>query len=1501
MTDIEQSAPTPVQKNKIWHWARIALLAVLGLLLMLIIAIVTLASSDKGSRWLLEMVMNRQQMIHYDYEQGNLVQGIELKNIGVNVATTEVKIDRAKVRLGWRAILNKEVHLMTAQIGEVQVISHAPPTNEPFKFTPVKLPFVLRLDDANLQKLVIKSSTSAINFYKIQLNDAVWSDHKIEFENSALAMDFLSVNKATGHIELDKKYPLDLKAHVILPALENLNVRDIAVVAKGDLDTLKVGVASALPSLVSGNAVLHPVREFVPMRAKLYWSELDIPVAPEQELHSNLGAINLSGDLRQLNINADLDLIGKNIPQGQYQAQLNTDLNQLNITQFIGHLMQGELNLRGNLNWQDGLKWDVYGRMQDINPKDKQIPEAVQGFLPQDMSGQISSKGTLSSDQANAILATVDFDKYERWDVKLQQDPKDKPWQVNVAWHDINRAFPYIGWLKSQQGDVDVVLDKSGQDIRLATAIAAHEQSALPTGTYAAQVNFSEQILNVKRFSLTQAKGVLSGQALVHLPTEKQNLKWNAQLFAKAFNPQTISTAAPINRLDGQLTIQGHQDKNKYLTQLKNIHLTGDLPQAQGAMQTVTLTGNSTAAAIMHTGQKQGLQSFALKYNGALNAKGYTDGPLRLHISGTPQLIRIEDVYHQGVAGKIDAKGTVSLVQGIAWDMQALVEQFKPQYFAANVQGNITGRVKTTGRWSEQQKSINIQDLNLNGQINNKPLLGQGSLALSFTDDSGLMPKQFQANQLLLSYAKNLLEASGNAQRLDLKIQAANLSELHPQLRGTVKGVMSLQAQPKFNVKSNLVMQNFAFADTASIEKMSLIGSLPTEKQAAQMTLQLNNLKSGEQRIDSAQLELIGTLRAHLLKMQTKSKFTQFYVQLAGGFNGKNDWLGQLQQGAFDANRVAIKQEKPAAIYFQQNKKQLTVGEHCWSSRYVASSQICLDKPMVVSQAQGFIAASLKNIELGDFAAYMPAGVALSGKLNGHSRISWLQGQPMHMDTQLITREGQIGVSSEDLTEQPTASLAYKEIRVDAKTLPQGLSLRLNADTPLLGKGLVNILVGTQDKNKTLSGDVTLDKVKLGLFKPFVSDIRSLDGELSAVGKLAGTLQQPLFNGEVRLKNGKLAMISVPLQLDNIQLASSIRGSQASILGGFNAGRGAGRIEGNANWANAPSLTLKVSGTDLQVAQPPMLSAAVSPNIDIDIRPNDKRLIVKGRVDVPSAIISMPESSPNVINTSADVRIVETGKDQLALLKAAKPWNIRADIMVSLGQSVVFRGFNSVIPLVGRINLTQRGTTMAMQAGGAIGVSRQVKIEAYGQNLDLNRAIARFAGDLSNPSLDIDATKNVQNSTVGIAVSGVATRPNIRIYNDAGLTEQEALNALLTGRISTGGGSGVNNTEGFKSDVNNTIAAAGISMGLGGTRALTNQIGRSFGLSGLALDAQGSGDDTQVSVTGYITPDLYLRYGVGIFTPVNKLTMRYQVNRRLYLEASSSLERAVDIFYNWRF
>jgi translocation and assembly module TamB len=492
-----------------------------------------------------------------------------------------------------------------------------------------------------------------------------------------------------------------------------------------------------------------------------------------------------------------------------------------------------------------------------------------------------------------------------------------------------------------------------------------------------------------------------------------------------------------------------------------------------------------------------------------------------------------------------------------------------------------------------------------------------------------------------------------------------------------------------------------------------------------------------------------------------------------------------------------------------------------------------------------------------------------------------------------------VGLAAED-PQYLGQTLKYDEVGLVAKSVADGLQIRLDVKTPDIGTGYANVIIDPYRDSKPMRGEVAFNEVQLKVFKPFIQDVRTLEGTLSYAGKIGGTLTQPLLNGEIRVKDGAISMISLPVNLTNVQLYSSVRQDSATINGAFNSGRGVGRLTGSVDWKNDPRVQLRLKGENLLIRQAPLITAVVTPDLALDLYPFNKKLSLNGSIEVPRALISMPEASKPVVNISSDVRVVQEGQDQLAILKSARPWDIRADVAVSLGNQVIFQGFDSRIPLIGRVNLSQRGMETAMRANGAIGVSQRVKIEAYGQSLDLNRAIARFNGPLSNPTLDVDANKSVQGSVVGVRVTGTASSPAIQVYNDAGLSEQEALNALITGRINEGS-SALSQSESFRSDVNNTIAAAGISLGLGGTRALTNQIGRTFGLSGLALDAQGTGDDTQVSVTGYITPDLYIRYGVGVFTPVNKLTLRYQMNQRLYLEASQSLERAIDLFYNWRF
>lgn len=1420
----------------------------------------------------------------------------------MQLTEVDVSLDRADVGLGWRSLLlEKEVHLSHADVRNLRIINKTPPSGKAFEFKPIKLPFVLRVDEADVDHLEIKLATSDVNFHDVHLQDALWSETKLEFEKSSMDMGYLSVHNATGKMDFSGKYPLDATADLRIPSLKSLNIQNIKVVARGSLDTLKAGVATTTPDLLTGWVVLHPVRDEVPMQGELLLKNYHLPLLVEQKLFAKNGVIKFQGDIKQLNLAVDTDLKGENLPEGQYNALMNTDLvHQLNITDFNGQVMKGAVNLKGLVSWKDHVTWDIKGRLDHINPKDKAIPQVVQDFLPPSLDAAVASTGSL--EKGTEVFANVDFDRYESWKLKFNQAPeknnKPQPMLMNVAWTKIDRAMPYIGWLSSDSGQVDLMLRDGQQDIKVATKVYQHEKKTLlPAGQYLANLNVKDNILNVPNFSFAAEKGSLTGQAKVFLPTEKRQLVWNALLNAKDFNPQSIHAAAPVNLLNGSIKANGFAKPNQQIIQFEKIDLTGRL--AQAGQETVSLGGKSTAALLFHDVKAGGgFKGFAVNYDGSLKALKQANGLLKFSIAGTPDFIRINQLQHDGVAGKIYATGSVNLKDRIAWDINSSLVRFKPQYFTSAVKGEISGNLKTQGVWADHLKRINIQQLNLAGFINNKPVRGKGNLSLLMdSNQNGFLPQQFEANNLFLVYGQNQLQATGNAQNLKIKLNAPALYELYPGLRGRAYGDLNVQSQPRLKATANIAVDDFAFNTLVSVKRLSIQGELPTsETTPTQLTAKLDNLRSGNRQIQSAEVNLTGTRKAHLLKVLGNNSISKFYVQLAGGFNQNNDWLGQIQKGSFDSRRIRLAQNQNAPVIYSSARSELYVGQHCWQS---ANSQLCFDQPVRVSKARGNISFVTQNMDLSDFAAFMPEGLAMTGQLNGYAKAAWVNGGHPKLDARLITRKGEIGLAAED-PQDPATTLAYDELGVIAKSVSEGLLFRVDVKTPDIGTGYANVIINPFQPSMPMHGEVAFNDVQLKVLKPFIQDVRKLSGTLALAGKVNGTLTQPQFTGEMRLKNGAISMISLPVNLTNVQVYSSIRQDMATIDGAFNSGQGVGLLKGSFEWKDSPRLQLNLKGDNLLVRQAPLITAIANPNLTLDMYPFDKRLSLKGSVDVPRARISMPETTAPVINTSSDVRIVRQGQDPLAILRAAKPWDIRADIAVNIGNQVIFQGFNSNIPLVGRLNLSQRGYETAMRANGAIGVSQKVKIEAYGQSLDLNRAIARFNGPLANPTLDIDANKNVQGSMVGVRVTGTATSPNIQVYNDAGLSEQEALNALVTGRINEGS-SGLSNAEGFKSDVNNTIAAAGISMGLGGTRALTNQIGRTFGLSGLALDAQGTGEDTQVSLTGYITPDLFIRYGVGVFTPVNKLTLRYQMNRRLYLEASQSLERAIDLFYNWRF
>lgn len=131
----------------------------------------------------------------------------------------------------------------------------------------------------------------------------------------------------------------------------------------------------------------------------------------------------------------------------------------------------------------------------------------------------------------------------------------------------------------------------------------------------------------------------------------------------------------------------------------------------------------------------------------------------------------------------------------------------------------------------------------------------------------------------------------------------------------------------------------------------------------------------------------------------------------------------------------------------------------------------------------------------------------------------------------------------------------------------------------------------------------------------------------------------------------------------------------------------------------------------------------------------------------------------------------------------------------------------------------------------------------------------------------------------------------IDIFSDPSMPQQNALSYILRGK----------DIDSESGDNSSAMTTALISMGLAQSSQLVGDVGKAFGVQDLAVDTAGSGDDSQVTISGYIAPGLQVKYGVGIFNSLGEFTVRYRLMTDLYVEAISGLHNAVDLLYQFEF
>jgi translocation and assembly module TamB len=405
----------------------------------------------------------------------------------------------------------------------------------------------------------------------------------------------------------------------------------------------------------------------------------------------------------------------------------------------------------------------------------------------------------------------------------------------------------------------------------------------------------------------------------------------------------------------------------------------------------------------------------------------------------------------------------------------------------------------------------------------------------------------------------------------------------------------------------------------------------------------------------------------------------------------------------------------------------------------------------------------------------------------------------------------------------------------------------------------------------------------LGAFSPELVDIH---GRLDAALRLAGTLARPRVDGELNLAAERAQLRTPGITLAPLNLRLRGDGSERIALDALaRSGGGELRLDGDVRLGSqSPDLRLQLTGENFQAANRPDIRAWISPRLQLVVR--EQRADLSGELSVPRAQIT-PRNIDSGVAPSRDQVIVR--EDRVATPQGVIA--LHSDVRLRLGEEVHFRGFGLTTRFTGTLNAQTAPGRPAAGRGEIRLVDGQYR--AYGQDLRIETGRLLFTGGpLSDPAVEIRALRQPREDiTVGVLVRGRLDAPEFSLFSTPAMPQERQLSWLVLGRGLEDGGSG---------DDRAMLTSAALSMGLSGSNFLAQRVRGGLRLDDISIGARPGeeADQARLTVGKYLSPDLYVSYGVGLFQPGHVFRLLYTIGRGFKLQTESGVESGGDLIYS---
>ena len=893
------------------------------------------------------------------------------------------------------------------------------------------------------------------------------------------------------------------------------------------------------------------------------------------------------------------------------------------------------------------------------------------------------------------------------------------------------------------------------------------------------------------------------------------------------------------------------------------------------------LSGDPTiesAAGKLHV---EGAMPYEFDLSARLAAAGVRDADLAARGRVDRETLTLDTLTGTLLRGRLQGSGRLDFAGTEEWSARIDARGLDLSALRPDLPGRLDFAGQVSGRGYTTQANWDARIERMAGTLRGRALTGRG--AVSHRDGNYLLDRVRIAN------GDSHLDLNGRwGEKADLRFDADlhSLSLLDPDLSGSLSAQGTVRGPGRRpEVAATLDARGLRSGDQDAGSVHAEVDVDLSDRRDSRIALRAADVSTGRLRLVDARLDLTGRVSDHDLGLRIVSPGSEdgqipgFRASLSA--DGAADvehlsWTGTLDSFTAEFADGAAHLAEPVQITAGRDLARAT--PLCLVSD---DARLCVEGEWRREPASWRLLASAEDWPIRRLLTSLLGRREFDGRLQASG---WAEQQP---------GKAWIGGAAIVL-EEPTVDIRRNRFRADRTELGGGRIdvyadeqvLRATADLDMAASTRVTGHVeAARDPGLPLTalpvrGELRAESAVISALPLFVPEIDHSEGRLNASVRVGGTLGDPLIDGDFQLRDGRLDLYRTNLSLTEATLDGRFVGDTLDFEGTAQTRKGAISLSGRFSWPDGVMQgSLRLKGENVLVADTPDFRVQASP--DLTVTASDGEYTVTGEVLIPWARIT-PRDLSTSASVSPDERIV--GEAAPAEPPPA-PSRVRMRINMKLGDDVRVETFGLKAHLGGEVLVTAEPGQELLGTGAIRVIEGQYK--AFGVYVRIVRGVLSYQNSpLGRPVLDLVAEREIKDEdvTVALNVRGTLDQPFITLTSTPAMPSNEALSYLLTGRsINT-----------LQSGEAASVNRAAESLAVSGGGLLLGGLGERLGLDEVSVESTGE-DDTQIVLGKFLSPKLFVSYGVSVAEAINTIKLRYTLNRRWSLRAEAGLEQSADV------